>query len=51
MNKCEIFALHNDPPHTISNIKAKSGVKYLGMTVTKNKEISERENIYKYTMI
>lgn len=44
-NKCEIFALHEQPLCLIGNIKVKKEIKYLGITITRNKEIRERENI------
>ncbi len=45
INKCEILALHEQPACSISNIRVKTEVKYLGITVTRNKEIREKENI------
>ncbi len=44
INKCEIFALHNQPARLIENIQVKTAVKYLGITVTRHKEIREKEN-------
>ncbi len=44
-DKCEIFALHDQQAELICNIKVKSEVKYLGITITRNKEIMEKENI------
>ncbi len=47
IDKCEIFALHDQPALSICNILVKSQVKYLGIVITKNKEIRERENVCK----
>ncbi len=44
VNKCEIFALHNQPARLIENIQVKTAVKYLGITVTRHKEIREKYN-------
>ncbi len=45
--KCKILALHEHPACSISNMRVKTEVKYLGITVTRNKEIREKENILK----
>lgn len=47
VDKCEILALRNQQAHSISNIKIKTVVKYLGIVVTRNKELREKENIHK----
>ncbi len=47
INKCEILALHEQPACSIGNMRVKTEVKYLGITVTRNKEIKEKENILK----
>lgn len=46
-DKCEIMALHDHPAQAICNIKVKTEVKYLGITITKKRETREKENIGK----
>lgn len=45
INEYEILAFHIQPACLIYNIQGKTEVMYLGITVTRNKEIREKESI------
>ena len=47
IDKCEIFAFHDQPALSICNIAIKTQVKYLGIVITRNKELREREHVCK----